>query len=167
MSKRRVFDIDFPEDSPAPAPAEPPRQNTAEGSGSGAARRGPMATAIPENADALRQRAEAEKTIRAENDRLANEFVRLKKLGLVVDRIPLGKIRTDKLVRDRSVSRDPELYELKDSIRSIGLSNPIRGEEDGGVYQLGTGFRRLSAYRALLEATGDDRLADLPARLVR
>ncbi|MDE4097190.1 MULTISPECIES: ParB/RepB/Spo0J family partition protein [Rhodobacterales] len=166
MSKRRVFDIDFPEDSPAPAPAEPPRQNTAEGSGSGAARRGPMATAITENADALRQRADAEKTIRAENDRLAHEFVRLKKLGLVVDRIPLGKIRTDKLVRDRSVSRDPELDELKDSIRSIGLSNPIRVEEDGGVYQLVQGFRRLSAYRALLEETGDDTFAAIPAGLV-
>ena len=143
------------------------RRKAAEWEDAGGAAGWARAAAITENAEALRQRAEAEKAIRAENDRLAHEFVRLKKLGLVVDRIPLGKIRTDKLVRDRSVSRDPELDELKDSIRSIGLSNPIRGEEDGGVYQLGTGFRRLSAYRALLEATGDDRLADLPARLVR
>jgi ParB family chromosome partitioning protein len=126
-----------------------------------------MATAISENAEALKARAAAEQNIRAENDRLAHEFVRLKKLGLVVDRIPLDQISTSKLVRDRAITRDPELEELKSSIRSIGLSNPIRVEEAAdGAYQLVQGFRRLSAYRALFEETGESDFATIPAGLI-
>lgn len=164
MSKRRMFDIDFPSDTPVPAgtKAEKPEAKPSKKE----QRRGPMATAITENADALRARAEAEKSIRAENDRLAHEFVRLKKLGLVVDRIPLDQIKTQKLTRDRSDQVDPELDELKESIRSIGLSNPIRVEEGADGYELVQGFRRLSAYRALYEETGDEEFATVPAGLV-
>lgn len=164
MSKRRVFDIDFTPDTaavPAGTAPENPAEKPAE------ARRGPMATAISENADALRTRAEAEQKIREENDRLAHEFVRLKKLGLVVDRIPLGMIRMDKLIRDRKEERDPELDELKESIKSVGLSNPIRVEERGdGRYELIQGYRRMKAYYSLLNETGDESYAAIPAGLV-
>ncbi len=182
MSKRRVFDINFPADPPAsPAPSQPaaPAPDATKTGATRAeaskpevasvaeARRGPMATAISENAEALKARAAAEQNIRAENDRLAHEFVRLKKLGLVVDRIPLDQISTSKLVRDRAITRDPELEELKSSIRSIGLSNPIRVEEAAdGAYQLVQGFRRLSAYRALYEETGESDFASIPAGLI-
>ncbi|CRL09451.1 plasmid partitioning protein RepB [Phaeobacter italicus] len=172
MSKRRMFDINFPSDpapepSPAPAAETPARAPETKSMGRpGDARRGPMATAISENADALRARAEAEQNIRAENDRLAHEFVRLKNLGLVVDRIPLDKISTSKLIRDRAVNRDPDLDELKESIRDLGLSNPIRVEEDGDGYQLVQGFRRLSAYQALYAETGDEIYGQIPAGLV-
>lgn len=159
MSKRRMFDIDFPSEPTVPAGTAPKSEATDQ-------RRGPMAKAISENAEALRARAEAEQTIREENDRLAHEFVRLKKLGLVVDRIPLDAIKVTKLTRDRSVTRDPELTELKDSIRSIGLSNPIRVEEDADGYQLVQGFRRWSAYRELLAETGEAEFATIPAGLV-
>lgn len=164
MSKRRVFDINFPSDTPEP-PATAVTAGT-DGAPAPEARRGPMATAISENADALRVRADAEQKIRAENDRLAHEFVRLKKLGLVVDRIPLDQIETSKLTRDRSLTRDPELDELITSIRTLGLSNPIRVEQDGDSYQLVQGFRRLSAYRALYQETGDALYAAIPAGLV-
>ncbi|AUQ60447.1 ParB/RepB/Spo0J family partition protein [Phaeobacter inhibens] len=177
MSKRRMFDIDFPSEptaakpeAPSPAPSDPHpavgAPETKSAFRTGEARRGPMATAISENADALRTRAEVEQNIRAENDRLAHEFVRLKTLGLVVDRIPLDQISTSKLIRDRAVNRDPELEELKESIRDLGLSNPIRVEEDGDGYQLVQGFRRLSAYRALYEETGDEQFRLIPAGLV-
>jgi ParB family chromosome partitioning protein len=182
MSKRRVFDINFPTDppaSPAPSQSAAPAPDASKTGASKAdaskpevasvaeARRGPMATAISENAEALKARAVAEQNIRAENDRLAHEFVRLKKLGLVVDRIPLDQISTSKLVRDRAISRDPDLEELKSSIRSIGLSNPIRVEEAAdGAYQLVQGFRRLSAYRALFEETGESDFASIPAGLI-
>ncbi|MEP2783518.1 MAG: ParB/RepB/Spo0J family partition protein [Pseudoruegeria sp.] len=162
MSKRRMFDIDFPEvavpQPPVPAGTDTPK--TGEG------RRGPMAAAITENADALRERAEAEQAIREENDRLAHEHVRLKKLGLVTDLIDINDIKTSKLTRDRSGATDPELDELKASIQSIGLSNPIRVEVDGDGYQLVQGFRRLSAYRVLYAETGDDRYARIPAGLI-
>ena len=164
MSKRRVFDINFsPDPVEPPAPTVPAGTETPEPAET---RRGPMAKAISENADALRVRADAEQKIRAENDRLAHEFVRLKKLGLVVDRIPLDQIKTTKLTRDRSQTRDPDLGELIESIRTLGLSNPIRVEQDGDGYQLVQGFRRLSAYRALYDETGDELYAAIPAGLV-
>lgn len=163
MNKRRVFDIDFPSDSPdveTPVPAGTPPQSEPEG------RRGPMAAAITENADALRERASAEQAIREENDRLAHEHVRLKKKGLITDMIHLDAIVTSKLTRDRSSAVDPELQDLKASIQSIGLSNPIRVEPDGDKYQLVQGFRRLSAYRALYEETKDEIFARIPAGLL-
>ncbi|KIC33304.1 ParB/RepB/Spo0J family partition protein [Leisingera sp. ANG-M7] len=173
MSKRRVFDIDFPTEPndlsevkarPAETAVQKPDQRMRKPSES---RRGPMATAISENADALRSRAEAEQKIRDENDRLAHEFVRLKKLGLVVDRIPIGRIGAAKLIRDRREGRDPDLDELKASIKSIGLSNPIRVEEnDDGTYELIQGYRRLRAYVELLRETGDEVYEHIPAGLV-
>lgn len=157
--KRRMFDIDLPSDDPP--------ELEVKSFGWDSPRRGPMATAIGENAESLRQRQAAEAEIRAENDALAHEFVRLKKLGLVVDMIPVDQVETGKLIRDRSRRIDPELEELKSSIRAIGLSNPIRVEQVGeGRYELVQGWRRLSAYRALLEETGDETFARIPAGLM-
>lgn len=157
MSKRRVFDIDFDDTSvpagtdPAPAPPEP--------------RRGPMAAAISENADALNARQKAEAAIREENDRLAHEYVALKKNGQIVGPVPIAEIRAEKLIRDRLAERDPELDELKASIKAVGLSNPIHVEEVEDGYELIQGFRRLSAYRELHAETGDDAYARIPATL--
>lgn len=153
--KRRMFDIDLPDgEVETPAPTEPQR-------------RGPMATAITETGEASRQRAEVEAAIRAENDALAHEFVRLKKLGLITDMIPVSEVRVSKLVRDRTQRRDPEVEDLKASLRAVGLSNPIRVEKlpEGG-YELVEGWRRLTAFRALLAETGDDRWAKIPASFV-
>lgn len=155
--KRRVFDIDMPvEDTPQAAPETKAMP----------LRRGPMATAIGENSRSLQERKELEQAIRTENDALATEHVRLKKLGLIVDMIALDQIDAGKLVRDRAGAPDMELEELKDSIRSIGLSNPIRVEKVGDRYELVQGMRRLSAYRALLEETGREDFAFIPAGLV-
>ncbi len=158
--KRRVFDIQMPEGD-APVPAGTPAPETKS-----VGRRGPMATAIGETADSLRERRAREAEIRDENDRLAHEYVRLKQDGLIVDQIPLGEIRIDKLTRDRHAGPDPELEELKQSIREIGLSNPIQVEQVEGGYELIQGFRRLSAFRALHEETGEERFARIPAGLV-
>jgi len=153
MSKRRIFDIEFPDG----VPAEPPRAG---------GRRGPMASAIAENAEALAERQSTEIRIREENDRLAHELVRLRKAGLITEEIPVGEVRTDKLTRDRTDRRDPELDELKASIRSVGLSNPIRVEVGDDGYQLVQGFRRLHAYRELFAETGDEAFARIPAGLI-
>ncbi len=147
--KRRIFDIDMPE--------EPTTQIFPAGkAGEKEARRGPMATAITETAESTRDRARVEAQIRAENDALAHEHVRLKKAGLITDLIALDMIETQKLIRDRAPGEDFELAELIGSIREIGLSNPIRVEPRAdGRYELIQGYRRLSAYRRLLEETGD------------
>jgi ParB family chromosome partitioning protein len=154
MSKRRVFDIDFDDTDQAPVPA-----------GTDDIRRGPMAAAISENAAALGERQAAEAAIRAENDRLAHEYVSLKKNGQIVGLVDIRQIRTQKLIRDRREGRDPELEELKDSIKAVGLSNPIHVEEVEGGFELIQGFRRLAAYRELLEETGDETYARIPATL--
>lgn len=154
MSKRRVFDIDFDE-TVAP---------TGKDDGT-PARRGPMAAAISENAAALGVRQAAEAEIRAENDRLAHEYVALKKNGQIVGMVALDLIWTTKLIRDRAAERDPDLGELKTSILAVGLSNPIHVEEVADGYELIQGFRRLSAYRELYAETGDARFALIPATL--
>lgn len=156
--KRRMFDIDLPEDEIAPVAEAAPAQGL---------RRGPMATAIGENAESLRERQQAEVAIRAENDVLAHEFVRLKKLGLVTDMVPIDAVVATKLVRDRAPGADAELEELKASILAVGLSNPIRVEQmPDGRYELVQGWRRLSAYRALYAETGDEAFARIPAGLM-
>ncbi|MFD1343085.1 ParB/RepB/Spo0J family partition protein [Litorisediminicola beolgyonensis] len=151
--KRRVFDIEF-SDEPVAPPAPTERE----------ARRGPMAAAVRETAEALTSRAEIEAQIRAENDRLAHEHVRLKKAGRITDLVPVDQIAVSKLIRDR-ISDGDDLTELKDSLREIGLSNPIQVEQAGeGSFELVQGFRRLAAYRALLAETGDaDRWGAIPA----
>ncbi|MFC3612716.1 ParB/RepB/Spo0J family partition protein [Lutimaribacter marinistellae] len=153
--KRRVFDIEVPGVDDMEVGKVPDRA---------LARRGPMASAISENAGALKARREAEQAIRAENDRLAKEFVQLKREGLVTGRIPLEEVVTEKLVRDRKPGLDDALDELKTSIREIGLSNPIRVEaRSDGRYELIQGMRRLLAYRALLDETGEEIYRTIPA----
>lgn len=155
--KRRMFDIEVPAEEPEAFPAG---NNSDQ-----LQRRGPMATAIAETVESTRDRARLEAGIRAENDALAQEHVRLKRAGLIVDLIQLNAIDTHKLIRDRAPVADQELSELIESIRDIGLSNPIRVEPSGdGRYELIQGWRRLAAYRKLLEETGDaDRWGRIPA----
>jgi ParB family chromosome partitioning protein len=150
-----MFDIDFDDGAEAPQPVAPE------------SRRGPMASAIAENAEAVSQRQATEAAIRSENDALAHELVRLRKAGLITDAVPLDAIRTDKLKRDRKPGRDDEIDELKTSIRAVGLSNPIRLELVGEGYELIQGYRRLLAYRELRDETGGDAAyARIPAVLV-
>ncbi|MTH79953.1 ParB/RepB/Spo0J family partition protein [Paracoccus aestuariivivens] len=145
--KRRMFDIEMPDGDAEIFPA---------GKDEEGGRRGPMASAIVETAESTRDRARIEAEIRQENDALAREHVRLKRAGLIVDMIPLDVIDTLKLVRDRAQGADFELAELVESIREIGLSNPIQVEPAvNGRYELIQGWRRLSAYRQLLDETGD------------
>jgi ParB family chromosome partitioning protein len=124
-----------------------------------------MAAAIAETVASTRERGDIEARIRAENDALAHEHVRLQRLGLVVDLVPLDQIEMYKLVRDRKKGLDFELADLKLSIAELGLSNPIRLEARGdGRFELIQGYRRLSAYRELLAETGDTgRYGRIPA----
>lgn len=123
---------------------------------------------LPRRWNSTRDRARVEAQIRAENDALAQEHVRLKRAGLITDLIALDSVDAQKLIRDRAQGADDELDELIASIREIGLSNPIRVEQSAdGRYELIQGWRRLSAYRALLEETGDvESWGRIPAGIV-
>ena len=159
--RRRMFDIDVPSDVGTPAPPAELETKSAP------TRRGPMASAVRETAEAAKARAETEAAVREENDRLAHEHVRLKKLGLITDLIPLDAIDTNKLRRDRSsTTDDAEMDDLVESIREIGLSNPIRVEPCGDRYELIQGWRRLQAYRTLFKDSGDETWSRIPAGMV-
>lgn len=165
--KRRVFDIEFDPTPGSESGLETKSVPAGTGQPDTPARRGPMAAAITENADALKDRAAAEAAIRAENDRLAHEFVAIKKRGGIVDRIRVRDIRTDKLIRDRTPVRDDEIDELKASILAVGLSNPILVEErEDGLFELVQGWRRLTAFRELHVQTNKDRYAAIPATVM-
>ncbi|SFT11389.1 chromosome partitioning protein, ParB family [Sulfitobacter marinus] len=180
VKKRSVFDINFDLDEEGEAGfpagnASPAGDKPAADKGQGrisqssaptSGRRGPMASAISETLEATTERANAEAAIRAENDALAHEHVRLKKLGLITDLVQTQDVHTGKLTRDRSANIDPELAELKQSIKAVGLSNPIRVEQTEGGYELIQGYRRLTAFRELAAETGDPRYARIPAALV-
>jgi len=177
--KRSVFDINFELDAEEeaaefPAGNQPALETKAynvqghplQNHEPAPQRRGPMASAIAETVEATHERAKAEAAIRAENDALAHEHVRLKKLGLITDLIQTSEVMTSKLTRDRSANVDPELDELKESIKAVGLSNPIRVEKTEDGFELIQGFRRLSAFRQLAEETGDPRYTRIPAAMV-
>ena len=179
VKKRSVFDINFELDEEedvaelstgnqgAPeTKSYKVEKRPLEDRGPAPARRGPMASAIAEAAEATHERAHAEAAIRAENDALAHEHVRLKKLGLITDLIQTSEVLASKLTRDRSATDDPELNELKDSIKAVGLSNPIRVEKTDDGFELIQGFRRLSAFRQLAAETGDLRYTRIPAAMV-
>lgn len=161
--KRRIFDINVPDD--AVDSPEPSIKSLDEKP----AKRGPMASAIAENAEALNARKSAAEAIREENDALAHEFVELREAGHVVQSIPLEDVHTYMLVRDRIPGEDLELESLTISIRDLGLSNPIRvfPRPDGTGYELVQGYRRLSAYRRLqAEGQGSDKWATIPALIL-
>ncbi|SFR15830.1 ParB/RepB/Spo0J family partition protein [Poseidonocella sedimentorum] len=155
--KRRVFDINFDGDLDGGAGDVPAGTETGDG------KRGPMAAAITENAEALTARDAAAAAIRAENDALAHEHVRLKKAGLITDLVPIDAVDAARLTRDRAEERDAEIDELKHSIRQIGLSNPIRVDAAGERFELIQGYRRLTAFRELYAETGDAAFARIPA----
>jgi len=157
--KRRVFDIDMPEEEPIALETK---------SGFVEKRRGPMASAITENSDSLKDRQAVEQKIRAENDQLAHEYVQRKADGLVIDLIPVASIISEKLARDRMDGADRDLDELIDSIREIGLSNPIRVQKGAdGRYELVQGYRRLEAYRALMDDPGGvEAYSSIPAAVI-
>jgi len=166
--KRRVFDIDMPEEETVPTGKvgdEAPELETKSMFGLKPKRRGPMASAITENADSLKERQAAEAQIRAENDHLAHEYVQRKADGLVIDLVSVDDILTEKLARDRADVVDEDLSELIASIQEIGLSNPIRIQKrSDGRYELVQGFRRLSAYRALQSES--EAYAKIPAAVI-
>lgn len=108
----------------------------------------------------------AAQALRDENAALANEYLALQYAGHVVALVPLEKVHTYMLARDRMSGDDDELGALVTSIRALGLSNPIRvvARRDGsGDYELVQGFRRLTAYRQLLAETGEAEWAAIPA----
>ncbi len=87
-----------------------------------------------------------------------------------VHRSPLAEIDDAALTRDRSGLDEDALTELRLSIAAGGLRMPVElfalsEPRPPHRYGLLSGLRRLHAYQALHELTGDDRYAAIPAFL--
>lgn len=92
--------------------------------------------------------------------------------GRVIEMIALDDIQAHALSRDRrSIDLDGEAFgELKESIRTRGQQTPI--EISGrvaihGKHKLISGYRRLSALKALFEETGDPAFSKVRALIAR
>lgn len=78
--------------------------------------------------------------------------------GRLVQALPLAAIKVDHLVRDRIILDPTEMETLTASLLARGQQTPIEVVDLGqGSFGLISGFRRLSALRALHADTGEDR----------
>jgi ParB family chromosome partitioning protein len=86
----------------------------------------------------------------------------------VIQLIPLHAIDETTLPRDRTGLDPDALLELRLSIAASGLRMPVElfpHPHDPDRYGLLSGFRRLHAFRDLLELTGQEKYAAIPALL--
>ena len=133
-------------------------------------RTGPMGAAIGDVAGNLRESSEKLAEQRRRNLRDAERYRSAEDEGRLLVRVPLGRIRTDSLPRDRldldGVAVSDEMEELKSSIRARGQKEPIEVFRDGdGTFQLKKGWRRLTALQQLHAETGDDAYSEAVARV--
>ena len=131
--------------------------------------RGPMGVAAREAAESLTEATENKLEQRRQNAEDARTYRAAREAGRVLVSIPLDRVRTDDLPRDRmdldAAAVSDEMEELKASIRARGQKEPIEVWADGDLYQLKKGWRRLTALTQLLAETGDERFATVVARV--
>ncbi|UWQ19859.1 ParB N-terminal domain-containing protein [Jannaschia sp. M317] len=132
-------------------------------------RPGPMGAAVRETAETLHETTEAKIEQRRRNAEDAKAWREAQEAGHVLLSLPLDRIGTEALPRDRldleAVAASDEMEELKASIRARGQREPIEVWAEGDGYQLKKGWRRLTALRQLHDETGDDRFAMVVARV--
>ena len=104
---------------------------------------------------------------------LADSVARARDEGKMVLDLPLGDIVPDHLTRDRIPAEDEDMAALRASIRAHGQRTPIEvtpliaeAGKAGLPYGLISGWRRLTALKALHAETGEARFATVQA-LVR
>ncbi|MBB5723906.1 ParB family chromosome partitioning protein [Loktanella ponticola] len=143
MAKRR---LDPPSADQLAAMDAEFRSETPERPGRGAA---PIAQVAGEAAQLGSSETPAAKLNRLDADKLRDAV----KSGLLIQEIPLDQIKTDDLVRDRTIIDEGELNELIAAITISGLRLPIEVYKDGqGAYQLISGYRRMLAFQSLNKA---------------
>lgn len=106
-------------------------------------------------------------------EEMAETLRRAREEGRMVLDLPLDAIAPDHLTRDRLPAEDEDMAALRDSIRAHGQRTPIEvtplaGEGAGALpYGLISGWRRLTALKALHGETGDPAFATVKALLRR
>ena len=88
-------------------------------------------------------------------EELSGELRAARAEGRLVQDLPLDAIEETYLVRDRMAADDAEMDALKESLKARGQQTPIEVVElDDGRYGLISGWRRMTALRALAQETG-------------
>jgi hypothetical protein len=139
-----------------PTPAGVPHAERGEAPGPGLAAAAPIA------------RVAAEASSAAALEEMADTLRRAREEGRLVIDLPLEAIAPDHLTRDRLPVEDEEAAILRESIRLHGQRTPIEVTPLEGAlpYGLISGWRRLTALKALRAETGEPRFATVRA-LVR
>ena len=89
--------------------------------------------------------------------------------GLLMEAIPLDRIDADYLVRDRLIQDEDEMASLRSSIKARGQQSPIEVTRLNGTpdrFGLISGWRRLMAFRALLDETGKSEFITIRALVI-
>ncbi|WP_171120530.1 ParB N-terminal domain-containing protein [Ruegeria sp. HKCCA5463] len=99
-------------------------------------------------------------------EELSGELRAARAEGRLVQDLPLDAIEETYLVRDRMAADDADMEALKESLKTRGQQTPIEVVElEGGRYGLISGWRRLTALRALAQQTGEARFETVRAFL--
>ncbi len=99
-------------------------------------------------------------------EELSGELRAARAEGRLVQDLPLEAIEETYLVRDRMAADDAELEALKESLKARGQQTPIEVVElENGQYGLISGWRRMTALRALAQETGEVRFETVRAFL--
>lgn len=113
-------------------------------------------------------RVAAEASAQAALTEMAEAMTRARNEGRLVLAVPLDRIDADHLVRDRLGADEEELSHLMASLSAHGQRTPIEVTELGPErFGLISGWRRLQAFRRLLDDTGEPRFAEIQVLLRR
>ena len=101
-------------------------------------------------------------------EEVTEALTRARETGRLVLDVPLAAIAPDHIARDRAPGEDAEMTALRESLRAHGQRTPIEVAPLAGdpPYGLISGWRRLTALKALFAETGEARFATVQA-LVR
>ncbi|MFG6527593.1 ParB/RepB/Spo0J family partition protein [Sulfitobacter sp. M23508] len=99
-------------------------------------------------------------------EELSGELRAARAEGRLVQDLPLDSIEETYLVRDRLAADDADMEALKESLKARGQQTPIEVVElPEGRYGLISGWRRMTALRALAQNTGEARFETVRAFL--
>ncbi len=99
-------------------------------------------------------------------EELSGELRAARAEGRLVQDLPLDSIEETYLVRDRLAADDADMEALKESLKARGQQTPIEVVELAeGRYGLISGWRRMTALRALAAETGEARFDTVRAFL--
>lgn len=99
-------------------------------------------------------------------EELTEELRTARAEGRMVQDLPLEAIEEAYLVRDRIAADDSEMAALRESLKARGQQTPVEVVAlQEGQYGLISGWRRLTALRALAEETGEARFGTVRAFL--